>query len=33
MASTDVSNALYLIENSTDVRIINVVPQHEWGHD
>lgn len=33
MASTDVSNALYLLDNSTDVRIINVVPQHEWAHD
>jgi hypothetical protein len=33
MASTDEANALYLLENSTGVRIVNVVPQHEWGHD
>ena len=33
MPSTGESNALYLIENSTDVRIINVVPQHEFEHD
>eukprot|EP00931_Biecheleriopsis_adriatica_P004519 TRINITY_DN106178_c0_g1_i1.p1 TRINITY_DN106178_c0_g1~~TRINITY_DN106178_c0_g1_i1.p1 ORF type:complete len:779 (-),score=109.52 TRINITY_DN106178_c0_g1_i1:75-2411(-) len=33
MASTDSSHALYLLENATDIRIVNVVPQHEWEHD
>lgn len=31
--STGAINALYLLENSTGVRIINVVPQHNWAHD
>jgi hypothetical protein len=33
ISSTDEANALYLLENSTGVRIVNVVPQHEWEHD
>lgn len=33
LASTDAGGALYLVENSTDVRITNVVPQHEWAHE
>jgi len=33
MASNDAFNTLFLIENSTSVRITNVVPQHEWPHE
>ena len=33
MASTDAGGALYRVENSTNVRITNVIPQHEWAHD
>ena len=33
LASTYAGGALYRVENSTSVRITNVIPQHEWAHD
>lgn len=33
LASTDVGGALYRVENSSGIRITNVIPQHEWAHD
>ena len=32
-ASTSVANALYLLENVSNIRITNIVPQHEWARN
>ena len=31
LPSSGASRALYMLDNVSDVRITNVVPQHEWG--